>query len=91
METSGPNPQTLPQIFTCPIATSRTSSDSEFQEANRFDTPQRTLQPLNEILTTFANMSEENIYDEIEIEVRSLCLVLCRKALFADNYTILRT
>lgn len=67
-----PNPRFLPRIFTCPIiaaATSRTSSDSEFPETFKPDTRRQSHQPLNRNHTQPAKMSEENIYDEIEIEV----------------------
>lgn len=50
--------------------------------------PQRSCQLLNDIFTNTAKMSEANIYDEIEIEVRSPRLFRVAKRFFADMPTI---
>jgi len=52
-----------------------------FQETDRLVFPQRSLHPLNEIAANFVDMSEENIYDEIEIEVRFPSLLMPQNAL----------
>ena len=54
--------------------------DSEFQTTSELILFTRPYQSLNEILTNTADMSEENIYDEIEIEVRFLYLVMSQSA-----------
>jgi hypothetical protein len=65
----------LPRIFTCSIAATqqnlnffKTLRDST--KGNKLNTLTTLLEPLNETLPKPAKMSDENIYDEIEIEVR---------------------
>lgn len=78
MRLAEPSPLTLklyPGSSRAPSPLQELLQTQSFKKQISLILPQRSFQPLSRILTNTANMSEENIYDEIEIEVRSLHLL----------------